>query len=184
MKPKLNYSPGPKDNCQTPGYAIEPLLPYMLFARYGIIWECACGSRLLSNQIHKYFCIDATDLKDGFDFLQWQPHKWDAIVTNPPFSIKDQFTQRCYDLEKPWALLMPSETVSTKWFIEMANKYSPKPGIIWISPRINFKMPIKGWQGNGAQFPTAWFTWKMGFEGNFFYRADHWTKEYRQRFEV
>ena len=79
---------------------------------------------------------------------------------------------------------MPTETVSTKWFIELVQQHDSKPGIIWFSPRVNFKMPNKEWGGNGAQFPVAWFTFGMGFEGNKFVRMNHWTKEYRVKFEI
>jgi hypothetical protein len=65
----------------------------------------------------------------------------------------------------------------------MANEFYPKPGIIFFSPRVDFKMPNKGWEGKGAHYSVAWFTWKMGFEGNI-YKRMNWTKEYKKSFQT
>lgn len=189
MKPKENYSPGPKDLCQTPAYGVEPLAFAPHFGYLETVWEPASGEGYLVKALRNHYkmMVRATDVSDGFDFLVWKPtspEMYDCIITNPPFSLKREFTSRCYELEKPWALLMPAETIGNKWFIELANQYSPKPGIIWISPRINFKMPNEGWNGSGSQFNIAWFTWNMGFEGNIYKRMEHWTKEYRKGFEI
>ena len=38
------------------------------------------------------------------DFLRQTPNKWDIIVTDPPYSQKDEFLQRAYALGKPFAI--------------------------------------------------------------------------------
>lgn len=157
MKPKKNYVPGPMDVCLTPPYALNPILSYL---KGKTVWECACGKGYLSN-IMKENGVDvvSTDITTGHDFLTYQPEfEFDVIVTNPPFGLKYKFIERCYELNKPFALLMPVETHGA----EGAQKYFEKHGIetTWLRPRINFEMPNKGWFG-GAQFPTAWFTWNL-----------------------
>src|SRR3990167_9797442 len=105
-------SQGQPDDFQTPSIALNPLLPYL--APFGIIWECANGSGNLSKHLSENgHSVIATDLYVGpeagrMDFLT-EPAQFpfDAIVTNPPFSHKDQFLARCYLLGKPFALLMP-----------------------------------------------------------------------------
>ena len=37
----------------------------------------------------------------------YSPALFDVIVTNPAFSLKDEFLARCYELKKPFALLLP-----------------------------------------------------------------------------
>ena len=39
-----------------------------------------------------------------------KPVQFDCIITNPPFSLKQEFLQRCYELGKPFALLLPLTT--------------------------------------------------------------------------
>lgn len=180
-----NYESGSiKDICQTPGYALEPLLPYLRSFR--AIWEPACGEGILAEVLRERLLrVEATDISigEGFNFFEYECTYYQAIVTNPPFADRISFMKRCVELGKPWALLMPTETVSLKSFIEIVMPLDPQLGIIWFSPRVNFKMPYKKWEGS-SYFPVAWFTWNMGFEGNKFIYMDHWTKEYRERFEI
>ena len=42
----------------------------------------------------------------GQDFFEYEPPKWDMIVSNPPFSRKQQVVERCLALGKPFALLL------------------------------------------------------------------------------
>ena len=32
---------------------------------------------------------------------------YDGVITNPPYSLKDKFIEHCYELDKPFALLLP-----------------------------------------------------------------------------
>lgn len=186
---KYNYTPGPSDLCQTPRYALEPLMELTFLKNITWAWECASGEcnlalALAENNVTPLMTDINGDYAEQCDFLHDEPPfpslYYDAIITNPPYSMKKEFTTRCYELGVPWALLMPADTISNKWFIELANKYNPKPGIIWFSPRVDFKMPNKGWKGKGAHYSVAWFTWKMGFEGNIYKRMGRWTKEYKE----
>ena len=46
--------------------------------------------------------------KDNFDFLQDIPDfDFDMIITNPPYSLKDEFIKKCYEYKKPFCLLLP-----------------------------------------------------------------------------
>ena len=47
----------------------------------------------------------------GVDFLTATPPEFDLIVSNPPFSLKDEFLIRAYTLGKPFALLLPLEAL-------------------------------------------------------------------------
>ena len=188
---KHNYIPGPSDLCQTPGYAIEPLLELPFFKNIDSIWEPACGQGYMAMAIAQKtgilpFITDIGDYAEQHNFLDehipFPAWSFDCIITNPPYSIKDKFIKRCYEIGVPWALLMPVDTIGNKYFIEMANEHFPKPGIIFFSPRVDFKMPNKGWKGKGSHYSVAWFTWKMGFEGNI-YKKMNWTKEYKESFQ-
>ena len=82
---------------------------------------------------------------------------FDCIVTNPPFSLKDRFLERCYDLGKPFALLLPLTALEGKDRQSFYKKY----GIQLIVPdsRINFYTPDG--KNSGSWFLSAWYTWKM-----------------------
>lgn len=86
--------------------------------------------------------------------MKWKPETFDCIITNPPYSLKQDFLKRCYDLKKPFALLLPLTTFETRKRQRYFKKYGVQ--VIFFDKRINFKTPDG--TGSGAWFATAWFT--------------------------
>lgn len=165
MKPKRNYAgsvytPSGMDACQTPPYALYPLLPYIR-PTWQPIWEPACGKNNLVNALRfRGYQVIATDILYGKNFFNWKPDfMHSCVITNPPYSIKYDWLERCYELDTAFALLLPVETLGAKSAQKLFDKYGIE--IIFFTPRINFEMPNKGYSGHGAQFPTAWFTWRF-----------------------
>lgn len=158
-KPKVNRAgdpsvSSPMDRCQTPRYALRPLLPYLPLS--SLIWEPAAGKGLLVASLSESHQVVASDILYGQDFFRYQPETWDCLVTNPPYSIKYRWIGRCYELGKPWALLMPVEALGAKQAQVLFRKHGME--LIVMDQRVNFEMPNKGLSGSGAQFPVAWFT--------------------------
>src|SRR6056297_3111047 len=146
---------------QTPPKALKPLIQFL--KKEWTIWECAEGEGNLSTELfNKGFNVVSSDINnknDGFfsinsynnikqntlkryfekDFLNWKPEKWDCIITNPPFSLKQEFLERCYKLGKPFALLLPLTTFETKKRQDLFKKYGVQ--VIFFNKRINFKTP-------------------------------------------
>lgn len=153
------YTPQGMDACQTPAYAIDPLSPYL--PREWTIWESAAGEGNLVEALFDsgFSSVISTDLLRGENFFEFEPDNWDCIVTNPPYSVHFQWLERCYKLGRPFALLLKVEILGTKAAQELFDQYGVE--VIFVRPRINFKMPNKGWEGGGAQFPTAWFTYGL-----------------------
>lgn len=155
MKPPLIQ--GHSNDFQTPPEALEPL--YEFINKDWTIWECACGEGNLVRELEtKGYDVVATDIREGNDFLKYTPDKFDCIITNPPYSIKQKFLQRCYDLGKPFALLLPLTTFETQKRQDLFNRYGIE--VIMFDKRINFKTPSG--QGGGSWFATAWFTNGLG----------------------
>jgi len=151
MKPPLHgYAP---DDFQTPPEALGPLLPYL--NRDWTIWECAEGKGYLTRALRDNgYQVIGSDILSGEDFLWWQPKHFDCIVTNPPYSIKQDFLKRAYALGKPFAFLLPLTTLETKVRQGLFKQYGLE--VILFDKRINFHVPSgkesKSW------FATAWFT--------------------------
>lgn len=99
------------DELYTPPDAMTPLLKH-LPKHYKTIW-CPCDT--LSSEIVKALVLDgrdviATHISTGEDFFTTEKD-CDCIVTNPCYSNKNDFIQRCNDLKKPWALLLPLDAL-------------------------------------------------------------------------
>lgn len=109
---KLPLNKNSPDDFQTPPQALLPLYPFL---RKGWrIWEPACGKRNLSYALSENFDVWKTDILSGTDFLTCKiDFVFHCIITNPPFSLKQQFLERCYLLGKPFALLLPLTTFET-----------------------------------------------------------------------
>lgn len=55
-----------------------------------------------------------SSLQDGQDFFKYEPDVWDIIVSNPPFSLKDKVLERLYLFNKPFAILLPLNSLQGK----------------------------------------------------------------------
>lgn len=146
------------DRCQTPPYALDPLLPYL--RGKGAIWEpCAGEGRLVDTLRAQDFKVVASDILTGQNFFTYRPEQFDIIVTNPPYGSKYFFIERCYELQVPFALLVPVETIGAGRAQKVMSKFGAE--LLLLNRRVNFSMPIKGEQQEGgwkssAQFPTFW----------------------------
>lgn len=162
-KPKTNrggniYEAKGIDACQTPPYAVAPLLPYL--QRYSQLWEPAAGEGYLAAALEKAgHVVVKTDILTGQNFFFTQPPYRIPIITNPPYSVKVEWLARCYELELPFALLLPVDTIALGEAQALFEQHGIE--IIWLNRRVNFKMPQRGWGGR-AQFSTAWFTNNLG----------------------
>jgi len=144
---------GRSDEFQTPPEAINPLLPYL--KKDWTIWECAWGEGSLAKHLRgKGFKVTGIP---NTDFLLCELTNADILITNPPYSLKDKFLKKAFELGKPFAFLMPLTALEGKKRGELYRKH----GIQLIIPnkRINFITPSG--KGSGAWFQTAWFCWKL-----------------------
>jgi hypothetical protein len=160
-KQPKNQGTNHADNFQTPPSALAPLLPYL--DPSWRIWEPACGKGNLVRGLNAAFgpltCY-GSDIAQGevFDFLTFAPTFFDCIVTNPPFTIKDRWIARCYEIGKPWALLLPLTTFEGQARQKLFREYGVK--VILFPKRVHFETPSG--KGGSAWFATAWFTWGLG----------------------
>jgi len=137
-----------RDLFMTPNYATELLVPFldellpMNPAKEFVVWECAAGQKKMANVLEsKGYKTVATDLSydESFNFLKDEPiFDFNVVVTNPPFSLKKKFYDKCVEIGKPFALLIPADY--SGWIIEAvengAEKIVPTRRIDYITPNI------------------------------------------------
>lgn len=54
---------------------------------------------------HSYNVIHS-HISEGKDFFQYEPEKWDLLISNPPFTGKTDIFKRALSFNKPFALIM------------------------------------------------------------------------------
>lgn len=102
---------GNYDELYTPKNFVTPILKYI---PQGVktIW-CPCDgveSEYFKVLVNAGYNVKVTHIGNGSDFLTTKVD-CDMIITNPPFSIKDKILARCYELEKPFALLLSEKAL-------------------------------------------------------------------------
>jgi len=214
-KPKTNQPQTPdkvqeRDFFETPRYATEMLVSFIPYS-VKAIWECACGNGRMSNVFSdkKYYVFSSDIVSDynprygkrfGWNFLSddlkiqtdvLNEIKIDgngsvAIITNPPFSLKEKFYKRClqykqYDI--PFALLIPADY--SGWVVRAlkddgAEKIIPERRIDYITPNVIENI----WKGQTKKLieietRTKYKNWKLvpdEIKDKYLYRIDKYKK--------
>ncbi len=102
------------DEVYTPFYAVEPLTEFL--PKDKRIW---CPFDENWSAFYQYLSENGYDvirssLQEGQDFFSFEPDKWDILVSNPPFSRKNEVLKRAFSFEKPFALLLPVNSIQGK----------------------------------------------------------------------
>lgn len=152
---------GNQDEYYTPAYVVEILLPYLQDIK--TIW-CPCDKeesefvKVLSNSGYN---VIYSHIENGKDFLEYEPQEdYDAIITNPPFSIKNKVIQRCIDLNKPFALLLSATCIQSASLIQIISKCE-NFNFIMFDKRISYT-------GERPSFPSWYFTNNLLNENKFY----------------
>ena len=154
---------GTFDELFTPAYAVKPLLNYIP-RDVKTIW-CPCDT--LSSNIVKELVVKGYDIifshkDEGKDFFNYEPEEYDMIVTNPAYSIKDEIIERCYQLKKPFALLLPLTALEgTKRHTLFKNGI----GLVVLDKRCDFNGKGSCW------FNTSWFVHSNLTDGRLFFET-------------
>ena len=135
------------DECYTPQNGITPLLEFLDNSK--VYYDCTSGksSNIVNNLNYNGFkCLSSGDR----DFLTDEiPDEVNIIITNPPYSKKDKFIERCYEVGKPFALLLPVSALQGKARGKMFFENGIE--ILALNNRIDFT-------GKGSpHFGVAWF---------------------------
>lgn len=98
----------------SPFYIVDHIAKYI--SKDKVIWcpfdeEWSAFYRRLKELGYK---VIRSSLAECQDFFTYEPSEWDIIVSNPPFSIKDKVLERLYSFNKPFAILLPLNSLQGK----------------------------------------------------------------------
>lgn len=154
---------GNGDEYYTPKYVVEILLNYIDKTKIKTIW-CPCdkdSSEYVKVFKDNGFKVICSHIDDGKDFLNYEPlEPYDAIITNPPFSIKNQILDRCIQLNKPFGLLLSATCIQSASLMQIISKCE-NFNYIMFDKRISYT-------GDRPPFPSWYFTNNL-INGNKFY---------------
>ena len=95
-----------EDEYYTKPYAIVPLLKYIHDGM--VIW---CPFDTIESNYYKIFTengnkVVVSHISNGLDFFEYQPEYFDIIISNPPYSRREDVIDRCFSFDKPFAMLI------------------------------------------------------------------------------
>jgi len=119
------------------------------------------GYRVIETDIADRRGPDDGPLSSTLDFLTWDRNRpfGDSVVTNPPFSLLDEFmlAARQYSLDK-WAFLIPLPALSGRNRARKIYSSHPPSRVLVFSSRIKFRR--EGYEGKLSPLGThAWAVW-------------------------
>ncbi len=125
------------DESYTPDYGVKPILKYI--PKDAIVW---CPFDKLHSEFVKHISktnsVISSHIDDGKDFFEYEPDKWDIIVSNPPFKNKRLIFERALSFGKPFALLMTNTWLNdkySKWVFKEADR---EMQLLMFDKRIHF----------------------------------------------
>lgn len=85
---KILYSTGKNDECYTPRYVVESILPYLDRTKtYWLPFDTE-GSEFVKVLRREGISYVRSHVEESKDFFDYEPHRWDALLSNPPFTNK------------------------------------------------------------------------------------------------
>jgi hypothetical protein len=162
-----NNDRNPVDFYPTPPEATIALMHFLQkevpsFNSKNSIWEPACGEMDMSK-ILEFFGHDvhSTDLISGTDFLTTPiptDRTFDAIITNPPFSLSEEFIRKSLQVAPVVCMLLKSQYFHAKKRIALFKTHTPAR-ICPITWRLDF---LKGAKGGRPTMECNWIVWIKG----------------------
>ena len=161
IKNQIYYVNGGGDEQYTPRYGVEVLLPHIKHLKDKIIW-CPFDkedSEFVKVLTENGFKVVYSHLEYGQDFFAYEPDNWDILISNPPYHNKRKFWERCLDLGKPFALLLPLNILSDSVInVTMRERERERELQLLIpSRRMRFFNKITGETGKQPTFKASYF---------------------------
>lgn len=174
----------PKNNrVENDYYATDPKAVTMLLSKYDIfgqeILEPCVGGGMIADTINSFYTnkrnITALDIIDrGYpntivqDFLTWETNnKYDAIITNPPYSLAKEFIEKGLTLlnnNGQMAMFLKIQFLEGQKREELFNKYPPKYVYVFRNRMATWNNGQSLDPNTGKKWATtmchAWFIWE------------------------
>lgn len=150
---RILYPVGGNDECYTPRYAVEAILPYLDKSKtYWLPFDRE-DSEFVKVLRENGFKFVNSHIDYGQDFYLYESKVWDAILSNPPFTNKRMIFERALSFGKPFALIM-----SNTWLNDSAPKILFKEKDLQLLMfRNRIKFMNNGVVNNKITFSSSYF---------------------------
>lgn len=143
------------DECYTPFYAVKPLLEFIPHD-----WRVWCPfdedwSAFYHTFKENGYSVVRSSIRENQDFFSYAMPECDVIISNPPYSIKDKVLKRLYELNKPFAMLLPVTCLQAK---ERFKLFKNGLELLVFDGRVDYHIKNNfGYLSKGVHFGSAYF---------------------------
>jgi hypothetical protein len=144
------------DEWYTPEYAVYPIIKYI--PKGSMIW-CPFDkeeSNFVKILTKENFKIIYTHIDTGDDFFKTDI-ECDYIISNPPYSKRNDILLRLFNLKKPFAMLMNSNGLfdsRIRWNLFKNNEF----GLIYLNKRVNYMKEVDKIEKSAPPFQSIYIT--------------------------
>lgn len=155
----------------TPPDAVYSVIPYIedILPIGSRILEPACGDGSMSRALEEFgYIVDSYDIRTdsgygygGIDFLTHDHDKYDAVITNPPFSLAEEFIVRALEIAPVVVFFLKA----TYWNVASRKKLfrqSPFMRQLNLTWRPAF---LEAERGRSPLMDCIWCVWHRGYKG-------------------
>lgn len=156
----------------TPPHVTQALLSREAFP--GLVWEPACGAGHMSEVLKDFGCtVLSTELREdlgygavGVNFFAVSGIVADHVVTNPPFSLAQEFVEHAKKVStgKVAMLLRLQFLEGQKRYTLFQDRTFPLKTVYVFSKRVNLALGELD-EKTGSQVAYAWFVWDKAHTG-------------------
>lgn len=150
-------------------YPTPPDVTHALMQFLGLkpckVWEPACGTGDMSETLAEYgHSVLSTDLSftgfgaGGIDFLEDRVYGMDAIITNPPFDLSEQFIRHALEQTEIVAMVLKAQYWHAKKRTQLFYEHRPAY-ILALNWRPDF---LNGERGGSPTMEVIWTVWLKG----------------------
>lgn len=154
------YKRRESDFYPTPADVTLALMQQLNLPFDSLIWEPACGKNHIVDELTREGYVNAfgTDILYGDDFLDdnhtCPQGEW--IITNPPFSLAEEFIRKAKSLHTPFAFLLKAHFWNAKKRHKLFEECTPSH-IYPLTWRPDFLMGTRG--GGSPLMDVMWCVW-------------------------
>lgn len=134
---QIQYQFNKNDEYFTPAYAVYPIVKRLKAGSR--VW-CPFDtkdSEFVRVLVRHGFQVVYGHIRTGQDFFQSDVPECDYIVSNPPYSLKNEVLKRLYEIGRPFAMLINFQGIfDSRERFQMFKEH--KVEMLWLSPRVNY----------------------------------------------
>lgn len=161
LRPKFDFYPTPK--C-----LVRKLIETKELDRFTNILEPACGDYAISSVLEEYgFNVTSRDLVYGNNFLKddYSNEKYDAIVTNPPFSLFDDFVKKCKQVDCKKIIMIGRLNCFGAHKRNIEGIWNELSDVYVFDRQIAYDQPARpDEKAPAGMLVSGWFVWTKGFK--------------------